>query len=80
MCTLDFNLYVHDDVDADQKLSGSKVISNPTLVWAIPADCQPAWVDARLTVRMTVGAEGRENSVAVHLPLLRLRLRPPAAG
>jgi len=41
---------------------------------------QPAWVGARLTVTMTVGAGGRKNSVAVHPPLPPLRPHPPAAG
>lgn len=50
------------------------------LLCVMPADSQPVWVGARLTVRMTVVAGGRENSVAVHPPRLRPRLHRPAAG
>lgn len=46
----------------------------------MPADSQAAWVGAHLTVRMTVGAGGKENSVAVPHPLPLLRPHPPAAG
>lgn len=46
----------------------------------VPADSQSTWVGARLTARMTAGAGGRENSVAVRPPLPRLRPHPPAAG
>lgn len=46
----------------------------------MPADSQAAWVGDRLTVRMTAGAGGKENSVAVHRPLPLLRPHPLAAG
>lgn len=46
----------------------------------LPADSQTAWVAAPLIVRMTVGARGRESSVADHPPPPLLRPHPPTAG